>query len=48
MPAASTFKFFSIGNPLLDIQVRDGEKLLSKYNLKADDAILAGDEQSAM
>lgn len=30
-----------IGNPLLDICVVDGEALLSKYSLKANDAILA-------
>lgn len=35
-----------MGNPLLDIQVagKDGEKYLAKYELKADDAILAEDK----
>jgi len=32
---------FCMGNPLLDLQVRDGEKLLEKYGLKSNDAILA-------
>jgi adenosine kinase len=31
----------AMGNPLLDMQVRDGEALLKKYGLKANDAILA-------
>ncbi|KIK29972.1 hypothetical protein PISMIDRAFT_671957 [Pisolithus microcarpus 441] len=39
--ATSTYKLFCIGNPLLDLQVRDGEELLKKYDLKANDAILA-------
>jgi len=30
-----------MGNPLLDMQVRDGEALLKKYDLNANDAILA-------
>ncbi|KAK7040208.1 adenosine kinase [Paramarasmius palmivorus] len=36
-----TYSLFCIGNPLLDIQVTNGEKLLEKYGLKANDAILA-------
>ncbi|TFY74367.1 hypothetical protein EWM64_g9645, partial [Hericium alpestre] len=35
------YPLFCIGNPLLDIQVINGEDLLKKYNLKANDAILA-------
>ncbi|CAH7676163.1 Ribokinase-like protein [Phakopsora pachyrhizi] len=35
----------AMGNPLLDIQVRNGEKLLEKYNLKPNDAILADEKQ---
>jgi adenosine kinase len=31
-----------MGNPLLDIQVTNGEAILEKYKLKANDAILAG------
>lgn len=46
--STSTYPLFAIGNPLLDIQVRDGEKLLEKYNLKANDAILAADEHAPM
>ncbi|CAO1617903.1 unnamed protein product [Parajaminaea phylloscopi] len=38
------FDLVAIGNPLLDMSVRDGEELLKKYNLKANDAILAGPE----
>jgi len=30
-----------MGNPLLDIQASNGEDLLAKYDLKANDAILA-------
>ncbi|KIY50499.1 adenosine kinase [Fistulina hepatica ATCC 64428] len=37
----SSYPLFCMGNPLLDIQVRDGEALLKKYGLKANDAILA-------
>lgn len=46
--STSPFSLFCIGNPLLDIQVRDGEKLLEKYGLKANDAILANDEHMPM
>jgi adenosine kinase len=31
---------------LLDMQVRDGESVLSKYSLKANDAILVEDKQA--
>ncbi|TIB74861.1 hypothetical protein E3Q23_02555 [Wallemia mellicola] len=41
MPA----KLFAIGNPLLDISVTEGaQQLLEQYKLKANDAILAGEE----
>ncbi|KAJ7147976.1 Ribokinase-like protein [Mycena filopes] len=36
-----SFPLFCIGNPLLDMQVTQGESLLAKYELKANDAILA-------
>jgi adenosine kinase len=39
-----TYKAFFIGNPLLDIQVTNGEALLEKYGLKSNDAILAEDK----
>ncbi|KAI0307657.1 Ribokinase-like protein [Multifurca ochricompacta] len=35
---------FCMGNPLLDIQVTNGEELLRKYSLKTNDAILAEDK----
>lgn len=38
------YVLFALGNPLLDIQVRNGEKLLEKYGLKANDAILADEK----
>jgi adenosine kinase len=38
-------RLFCMGNPLLDMQVTNGEALLAKYNLKANDAILAAPEQ---
>ena len=39
---------FCMGNPLLDMQVTSGEKLLEKYELKANDAILAEDKHAPM
>lgn len=39
---------FCMGNPLLDMQVTNGEKLLEKYELKANDAILAEDKHAPM
>ena len=36
-----------MGNPLLDMQV-NGEDLLQKYGLKADDAILAEEKHAGM
>ncbi|KAK7464223.1 adenosine kinase [Stygiomarasmius scandens] len=45
----SSYLLLCIGHPLLDIQVRNGsERLLEKYKLKEDDAILAGDEQKGI
>jgi adenosine kinase len=37
-----------MGNPLLDIQVTNGEQLLKKYNLNANDAILADEKHLPM
>jgi adenosine kinase len=37
-----------MGNPLLDLQVTGGEKLLEKYNLEANGAILAEEKHSGM
>ncbi|KAK7464379.1 adenosine kinase [Stygiomarasmius scandens] len=42
----SSYSLFCMGNPLLDMQVRDGEALLQKYELKANDAILAEDKHA--
>jgi adenosine kinase len=36
-----------MGNPLLDMQV-SSEEILKKYNLKPNDAILAGEEHAGM
>lgn len=35
----------AMGNPLLDMQVSKGEKLLEKYGLKENDAVLANEQQ---
>lgn len=37
---------FGMGNPLLDMQVTNGEELLKKYDLKANDAILAEEKHT--
>ena len=34
MVDTKNLKLVAIGNPLLDMQVRDGQALLDKYNLK--------------
>ncbi|KAF7967051.1 hypothetical protein HWV62_35977 [Athelia sp. TMB] len=39
------YPLFCIGQPLLDILATDGENLLEKYHLKANDGILANDKQ---
>jgi hypothetical protein len=46
--SAPTYTLFCMGNPLLDMQVRNGEKLLEKYSLKANDAILADEKHAPM
>jgi adenosine kinase len=43
-----SYALFCMGNPLLDIQVKNGEELLKKYDLKANDAILAEDKHRPM
>ncbi|KAG8769438.1 adenosine kinase [Ceratobasidium sp. 428] len=45
---AQTYPLFCMGNPLLDMQVTNGESLLEKYKLKSNDAILAGPEHAAI
>lgn len=37
-----------MGNPLLDIQVTNGEAILKKYDLKDNDAILAEEKHQPM
>ncbi|KAJ3506802.1 hypothetical protein NMY22_g17131 [Coprinellus aureogranulatus] len=44
--SAPTYQLFCMGNPLLDMQVRNGEALLEKYGLKANDAILAEEKHA--
>lgn len=45
---AAGYPLFCIGQPLLDIQVTNGEKLLEKYNLRANDGILADESHLPM
>lgn len=40
-----TLKLVALGNPLLDMQVRDGQAVLEKYGLKPNDAVLANEQQ---
>ncbi|KAG7452062.1 Ribokinase-like protein [Guyanagaster necrorhizus] len=44
--ASTTPALFCMGNPLLDMQVTNGEDLLAKYGLNANDAILAEEQQA--
>ncbi|THH01220.1 hypothetical protein EW026_g1450 [Hermanssonia centrifuga] len=46
--AAQTYPLFCMGNPLLDIQVYNGEEILKKYDLKANDAILAEEKHTPL
>ncbi|KAG1800419.1 Ribokinase-like protein [Suillus plorans] len=46
--ASQTYELFCIGNPLLDVQVTNGEELLKKYDLKANDAILAEEKHMSI
>lgn len=43
-----SYALFCMGNPLLDIQVTNGEQLLKKYNLNPNDAILAEEKHLPM
>lgn len=38
---SGNYQLLAMENPLLDIQCRATEEILKKYNLKANDAILA-------
>lgn len=42
------YALFCMGNPLLDIQVKNGEQLLKKYSLNPNDAILADEKHLPM
>ncbi|KAH9176857.1 Ribokinase-like protein [Lactarius sanguifluus] len=44
MSVQQSYSLFCLGNPLLDMQVTNGEDLLKKYDLKPNDAILAGEK----
>ena len=46
--AAQSYQLFCMGNPLLDMQVTNGEELLKKYGLKSNDAILAEEKHAPM
>lgn len=43
-----SYQLFCLGNPLLDMQVTNGEALLAKYGLKSNDAILAEEKHAPM
>ena len=43
--AGGNFELVALGNPLLDMQIRNGEAMLSKYNPKPNDAVLADEKQ---
>jgi hypothetical protein len=45
---AHSCQLFCLGQPLLDMQVTNGEMLLKKYDLKADDGILAESKHASM
>ncbi|PWY97430.1 Ribokinase-like protein [Testicularia cyperi] len=46
--AGGNFELVALGNPLLDMQIRNGEAVLEKYGLKPNDAVLATPEQLAI
>lgn len=48
MSEQQSYSLFCLGNPLLDIQVTNGEELLKKYKLNPNDAILAAEEHLPM
>lgn len=43
-----SYQLFCMGDPLLDVQVRDGEELLEKYGLQPNNAIRAGEKHEPM
>lgn len=48
MTTKGNFKLLCLGNPLLDIQGVGDEKLLEKYGLKADGAVLAEEKHAGL
>lgn len=48
MVETNNLKLVALGNPLLDMQVRDGQAVLEKYGLKPNDAVLASEEQQSI
>jgi adenosine kinase len=46
--ATQTYPLFCMGNPLLDMQITNGENFLKKYELKENDAILAEEKHASM
>ena len=44
----AAYKLFVLENPLLDLQAQGSDALLQKYNLKANDAILASQEHEPL
>ncbi|CBQ68224.1 probable adenosine kinase [Sporisorium reilianum SRZ2] len=46
--AGGNFELVALGNPLLDMQIRNGEAMLEKYGLKPNDAVLADEKQLAI
>lgn len=46
--STQTYPLFVIGNPLLDIVVPNGDEILKKYELNANDAILAEEKHKSM
>ena len=45
---SNQYQLFVMGNPLLDMQVTNGEELLKKYDLKSNDAILVEEKHKPM
>jgi adenosine kinase len=45
---SGSYSLFCIGNPLLDMQVVNAEGLLAKYEIKANDSILAEDKHAPL
>ncbi|PLW16585.1 hypothetical protein PCANC_15006 [Puccinia coronata f. sp. avenae] len=45
---SSATQLLAMGNPLLDMQISTDQKMLDKYGLKANDAVLVNDTQKGM